>query len=339
MRNKINRGDCLFDFKSLASFIPERLYNALLSADSDIASRITELRIRKNSFVIVVIRNTSFFIDGSGELCDSPYSKALKISKNEFDKAFMEICEYSVHSKLEQLKKGFITLNCGARVGVAATAVYEADRLVSIKNANSINVRIPGEAKGCAEGVLNFLYINSFPSIIVAGAPNSGKTTLLRDIARRLSSGFNNRYRKIAVIDERGELGGFGGHKLDLGINTDVLSGYEKVRGIELASRTLSPEMIICDEVSNINEVRSICYGFESGVSFALSVHASSLNELKRKAVVRELLATGEFSYIVLLDGYTYKPEIIEASEVLDEACGNDSSCSFNNGRRSLCIR
>ncbi len=301
--------------------------------EKSVASKITEIRLRRNSYMLVVIKNTSYFVDYNGDLYETCQNHCVKVNEEDFDKVFMSMCGYSFHSKTEELKNGYLTLDCGARIGVASTAVYDNDSFVSVKNISSLNIRIPREVKSCAKDVVNCLYVNSFPSIIVAGKPNSGKTTLLRDISRSLSSGFNNRYRKITIVDERQELGGAGGF-LDLGINTDVLTCFEKPKGIELAARTLSPEMIICDEVSTLNEVEAIKFGFRSGIKFALSVHAESKSELAEKPVINALLSTGEFSFIVLLEDYSYKAQIIEASEVLCETDGIVNSDSFNNINR-----
>jgi stage III sporulation protein AA len=98
-----------------------------------------------------------------------------------------------------------------------------------------------------------------------------------------------------------------------------VLTAFNKAKGIELATRTLSPEMIICDEISTDDEINSILYAFSSGISFALSVHIGSKQDLYDKPIIRKLLETNEFSYVVLLDNYTYKLEIIEGTEILNE--------------------
>ena len=176
--------------------------------------------------------------------------------------------------------------------------------------------------------ILNLLYINSFPSIIVASAPSGGKTTFLRDFSRLLSGGFNSKYRKVAIIDERNEIAykGANGINADLGMNTDVLTGYPKSEGIEMAIRTLSPEMIVCDEISKSSEVAAMADGFLSGVRFAVSVHASSREEIMNKKIVRELIARNEFDYIVLLNDYTSDFEIMEVSEIRSEIFRNYSS-------------
>ena len=316
------------EIEYIASFFGNELKRVFSVIDVNILSRITEIRIRRNCFLIVVIKNTSYFIDYNGDLYDYPSSCCVFIGSEEFERLFMSLCDYSVYSNAENLKNGFITLENGSRIGVAGTAVYDSQRLVSIKDIYSLNIRIAKQVKNCSEEILNSLYVNTFPSVIIAGRPNSGKTTLLRDMARLLSSGFNNRFAKIAIVDERNEICAkrTGDNSLDVGINTDVLTSFSKAKGIEIATRTLSPDMIICDEAATKEEVDSILFGFSSGVSFALSVHISSKKDLLFKPIIKTLLETREFSYIILLDNHTYKPEIIDAGEIFDEICRNDNS-------------
>ena len=63
------------------------------------------------------------------------------------------------------------------------------------------------------------------------------------------------------------------------------------------------PDIIICDEVSTYEEARAIISGVNSGVSFALSIHARSERELRSKPLLKNLLETGEFGNVVLLSG------------------------------------
>ncbi|MDE6659800.1 MAG: hypothetical protein K2K01_06780, partial [Eubacterium sp.] len=112
----------------------------------------------------------------------------------------------------------------------------------------------------------------------------------------------------------------------DVGINTDVLTGYPKGDGIEMAIRTLSPDIIVCDEISKSSEVEAMADGFLSGVRFAVSVHASSKAEIIHKKIIRELITKNEFDYIVLLNDYTNDFEIMEVSEIRSEIFRNYSS-------------
>ncbi|MGN1202171.1 MAG: hypothetical protein ACI4RF_02665, partial [Eubacterium sp.] len=212
-----------------------------------------------------------------------------------------------------------------SRVGIGAAAVYKDGKMNSVKDINSINIRIAGEHRDCSRKILNLLYTKSTPSIIVAGAVLSGKTTFLRDLSRLLSSGFAGKYRKVAVVDERREISsGF-----DVGINTDVLAGFEKAKGIEIATRTLSPDIIVCDEIGNINELNAIKYGFSTGVSFAVSVHMKNEKQLLSNRIVSQLIATDEFDYIVLLQSFTDKFEIIDLRSEENESNRNDNDNPF----------
>ena len=313
----------------ILTLLDEDISSAFLLADKDILPRICEIRIRRENYLVVVIRNTSYFLTQNGEICEYPAHNCIKTSASCVDKLFLRLCEFSVYSKADDINQGFVTLKNGARVGISGTAVTKNGEIVSVKDISSLNIRIPREVRGCSLSVLNFLYVNSFPSVIVAGPPSSGKTTLLRDMAYQLSSGFNERYRKVAVVDERGELAGKNA-ALSTGVNADILTSFKKARGIEIATRTLSPELIICDEVSRISEVQAIAEAFSSGVSFALSVHIGNECDLYKKTVIRELLKTGEFSYIVLLKGVTYRTEILDAEEVYNEICRLDNRDTRN---------
>ena len=336
----IIEGDCLGELDYIISFLNDDLKTVFSLVDINIQCRINEIRIRKENFVVIVIRNTSYFVDYNGDIYDYPSNNCVFVKKADFDKMYLSFCNYSVYSNSENLKNGFITLDNGSRIGIAGNAVFDKNCILSVQDIKSMNIRIAKDIKGCASSIISFLYVNTFPSIIVAGKPNSGKTTVLRDIARQLSSGFNNKYAKIAIVDERGEICGKNGdnHSLEVGINTDVLTSFPKDKGIEIATRTLSPEMIICDEISTPEEVKSIMYAFSSGIRFALSVHISSKEDMINKPVIRMLLDSREFSYIVLLDNYTYKTEIIDTGEIFDEICRRNNSDNFNNCSRSSLV-
>ncbi len=307
----------------ILSFMGQEVISAFDLLDKDVRRRITEIRVRSENYMMVVFRSTSYFISSCGEIRESPGNDSIRLSREYVDKLFLKFCEYSVYSNTDNIKQGFVTLKNGARIGLTGTAVMNNGEITGVKDITSLNIRIPHEVIGCSDKVLNFLYVNLFPSVIVAGMPSSGKTTLLRDMARQLSSGFAGKYRKVAMIDERCE---FAGRRdvnsaLNVGINTDVLSSFPKTEGIELATRTLSPEMIICDEVSKLSEASAISAAFSSGVKFALSVHIGSKDDLYRKSIIKQLIETGEFSYIILLNGCNYTEEILDAQEVYGEIC------------------
>lgn len=304
---------------SLNTLIPclsDGINAALSQLSAPALNAVTEIRLRKNLPLVLCAGRNVYFITSKGKLLNHCSEYAYKVDEEEFDVVFRRLCNYSVHCEIDNLINGYMTVKGGNRVGVCSTAVKTNGTVTAVKEITSLNIRISKEVKDCAKPILNLLYVNDFPSIIVASPPSGGKTTFLRDFTRLLSGGFNNRYVKTAVIDERNEIAckDDGCITADLGVNNDVITGFSKPEGIEMAVRTLAPQMIICDEVSSLKEIEAMKNGFLSGTAFAVSVHAKSKEQLMNKHIVRNLIATREFSYVVLLKDYTNEFEIMEVS-------------------------
>ena len=326
----IKQGDFMDNISSIINLFPPRLQTILLSFDSGTMSHLTEIRIRRNMPVVIYILKTPYFISSFGKLINHYTDACISVDDNEFDSITDLVCNNSYHTRMNTMINGYVTTAFGSRIGIASTAVYKDGVVTSVKDITSLNIRIAREIFNCARPLLNMLYVNQTPSIIVAGPPSGGKTTFLRDAARILSGGFAESYRKISVIDERGEIAA----GYDLGLNTDVISNFSKAKGIEMAVRTMSPEMIICDEIGNDNELASIKFGFSSGVSFMVSVHAKSKEDLLRRTIIQNLIRLNEFDYIVLLKDYTNQYDVYDISEVAVESGRNFNDNSLFVPRR-----
>lgn len=314
--------------KSLIPSLSDGIAGSISALPNEVLRQLNEIRIRRNQPLILVFGKNCLFITRKGKLLNHYSELAYMVDDEEFELIFRRLSNYSVHSVMDNLTKGFITAEGGNRIGVTSTAVIKEKEIASVKDINSLNLRIANEIKDCSRQILNMLFVNNFPSIIVASPPAGGKTTFLRDFARLLSSGFNSRYRKVVIIDERNEIAykGAAGINADIGLNTDVLTGFPKSVGIEMAIRTLSPDIIICDEISASSEVAAMADGFNSGVRFAVSVHAADNKDLIEKAIIRELILRNEFEYVVMLNDYTNDFEITEVSEIRSEIFRNYSS-------------
>ncbi len=323
-------GEIVKVYEYVKKYLPSTVSNALDNLSKAQQEGLTEIRIRRNMPVVFVINSRTCFVDNRNVSFSVPEKNVLTVTSTDFEDMFNRLCSYSVYSNMNNLKSGYITLENGSRVGVCSSAVYEDEKLVSVKNISSVNIRIPRQAVGCSREVLNKIFADGVCSVIVAGKPSGGKTTLLRDIARELSDGFNNEYKKVAIVDERNELAGKVGNDftLDVGLNTDVITGFEKAKGIENAIRTMSPDVIVCDEIATQKEFDKIRFGFSCGVKFLLSIHIGKKQELFVKPILSDLLSTGEFEKIVLLDE-NYSVKILDAREIFNEICRSGNNHNF----------
>lgn len=295
------------ELKFLDDYFPQNILASLKKYNY-----ISEIRLKKYKPLTIVVDN-KIVVDDS-----------IIIEKNIFEDIFNTFCDYSIYSHIETIKQGYITLKNGARVGICGTAIYDNDHLVSINDITSLVIRIPREITDCSREVIRNMLQGS--SVII-GKPSSGKTTLLRDIARILSDEYNKR---IVLIDERNEIAGKQKDKflMNVGINTDVITGMKKERAIEIAIRTLSPEIIVCDEITTMEELSKIQYGFSCGVDFLLTHHCDSFQQFKNKPIGKALLKENFRNLILLKDNY--KTEVIDL-EKKNEVYWNDFDNSILN--------
>lgn len=292
-------------FEFAVQFLSERLRSAFVSLDDKEKETVREIRLRSCKPVVVITGRGTEFVSRSGRLTRIFSDLVLKTDEKEVEEIFRRLCGYSVHSFRDAINKGYITIAGGHRAGVAGTAVCENGRVTAVRDICAVNLRIAREIKGAANEIYKNEFANGLESVVVAGPPSSGKTTILRDLVRCLSGADRSGIYKTFVCDERGEIAACvsGVEQNDMGINSDIITSYPKAEGILIGLRSFSPDIIICDEIATDEEALAIESGVNSGVHFALSIHARDERELKNKPILKRLLATGAFSKVVLLSG------------------------------------
>lgn len=316
------------NYEYILSFISPRIRLILQNLNLSVIENIQEIRLRSNRPVVIVTSSGSSFVNSNSKITFILSDNCIVSSENEIIDTVNKVCGYSMHSHYEDILNGFVTLPNGSRVGLCGTAVYDKDSVKSVKDISCINFRIPRTVKNVSEPIMERIFSKGVENLIIAGPPSSGKTTMLKDIAYQLSSGRLGKYYKVCVIDERKELFANNSNSLLLGPNTDVISGFEKSVGIAMAVRTLSPEIIICDEIGGENDALKITEGMNSGVKFILSIHANSAEELKRKKQYTDICKSGEFNHTVLLSDSSNPCSIrkfLTYNEVINESSDNSS--------------
>ena len=194
----------------------------------------------------------------------------------EITETVKKMCQNSMYAYKETINAGYIPLANGVRIGVCGSAFCECGRISSIRNITSLSIRIPKRTDNVARALCDMLWHNgNLMSCIIFSPSGVGKTTVLRSVARIFSEGRDP--LRVAVIDTREEIGAFLGGS---GLCIDILRGYPKETGIEIAARTLNAQLIICDEVFGEAESRALCGAVNCGIPIICSAHAGSLNEL-----------------------------------------------------------
>ena len=143
--------DNIFYFISL---FPKFIADIFNSFDANIKNKINEIRLRKNKPIIIYIIDKAYFINPDGSLSTTANEHSLIISENDFEDICNRICNNSYHTNMKSLVEGFITAKNGSRVGVASTAVYKDNKIYSVRDISSLNIRISHEYLNCAKPCL-----------------------------------------------------------------------------------------------------------------------------------------------------------------------------------------
>lgn len=268
---------------------------ALLQVPASVKDQAYDIRLCGGQPVSIWGREGACFLREGGGVARAPVEGLVRTSPEELRRAFLQACGHSVFSHEQELREGYLRLEGGFRAGVCGTAVLEGGRVKSLRDITSLVFRIPRQCLGCGDPL--FLRgADLSKGLLLAGEPASGKTTFLRDVARSLSWGRFSPSRRVAVLDQRGELGAFG-----LGPGADLLRGYPRAAGMETALRCLSPEFLVCDELGEEDLSTVSRYAF-AGAGLLATLHGGE-EDLLRRPLAKALLETGAFQTVACLQG------------------------------------
>lgn len=298
--------------KALSVF-PDRLKKTVMTAAKYLTD-IFEIRLIADVSVYFFTKNGIRFVDRNGNITHVPDENTLRPLESELDELIDRAIGFSGFSHEKELENGFITYAGAIRMGICSSGGKDS---FSAGRVSSVSIRIPCSDSLSVCSVPDSVLLDFNNGLLVAGAPGCGKTTLLRNIARKLSDGMTGEYKKVCVIDERGELSG----NEVLGSCTDVIKGKSKALSIWHALRLMSPQYMICDEIGSLEETKAVLDGLNSGVSFVASMHARSITSLIRRKQFRILFDENVFDKVIFLSAsYPGKVErVFSYGEITDE--------------------
>ncbi|MHC1722210.1 MAG: stage III sporulation protein AA [Aminipila sp.] len=275
------------NIESILNKMPQDLEKTFRALPDTIINHAEEFRFRIGQPISIISLNEEYHIS---------YAVDYEMLNNLINR----LLNYSYYAYETELANGYITIEGGHRVGVCGKAVLEKENVRLIKDISSLNIRCSREVIGASEECLKKILKNdgSIHNTLIVSPPKCGKTTLLRDLIRNLSSkGF-----RVGVCDERSEIAGSykGKTCYDLGPRTDILDGCPKEQGIIMLIRAMSPNIIATDEIGKSADIYAIEAAMCAGINLITTIHGNSYEDVLNSAI-GSLVKKGIFSCIIFL--------------------------------------
>lgn len=225
-----------------------------------------------------------YYIGTGGALIKTTLG-SMCLTERQMDELIERLTKSSLYAVKDEIKNGYITIEGGHRAGLAGTAVTDNGRVEFIKNISAVSIRLAREVPGAADALLPF----ALParSVLLVSPPGCGKTTMLRDLARGLSS----KGLTVAIADERCEIAAMhnGRSVFDLGSRAAVLDNCPKNEAMLMLLRSMSPDVIVTDEIGTQKDAEAIRTITNSGIAVIASIHGRDMRQLMRRRHIGEL--------------------------------------------------
>lgn len=279
--------------ETIFNFLPKNIAALIDQIPPNQKDELEEIRIRINRPIEITLKGAPRFL-------------SYIIQPDDAFHLMNKISHFSIYTLEEELKRGYITVSGGHRIGLAGKVILEEGKVKAIRDVSSFNIRIAREKVGIAETIIPFVFKGNWMHTMVIGPPQTGKTTLLRDIARIISTGNMKEgihASKVGIVDERSEIAGCvnGVPQLTFGHRLDVLDACPKAEGMMMMIRSMSPDVLIVDEIGRKEDAEAIQEAVHAGIKLIMTTHGTSMEEIRKRPSLREILDQRIFQRFVVL--------------------------------------
>ncbi len=294
-------------FNNVLDYLSKNIRGMVQSVPDDAKTRIEEIRLRNGCPLSVYLDGRDFFISRDNKMTES-LEEAYIVQNDDINNSFQLITNHSIYAFSEDIRKGYITITGGHRVGIGGKVVYDNRGIEIINSISSLNIRIARQKKGISDHIIPYLLDanKNIHNTLIISPPQCGKTTLLRDMVRNLSNGKSKTYRgfKISLIDERSEIAGLYNARpqMDVGLRTDVLDGCMKSDGIMIVIRAMSPDIIAVDEIGGSEDINAIDEALRAGIKLVATIHGDGLKDINHRSNLKKLIDERIFQRFIILD-------------------------------------
>ena len=240
-------------------YFPSRLNSDLKNIEFE---NLIELRIRIGFPIIAKTINNRILLNKT-------------VYKSDIEYIINELTEHSIYAHNDKILQGYLIDKSGTRIGLTGECVFDKDKIISIKNISSLNIRFSKKINNCSKEILNkIIYNGQVLNTLIISPPTKGKTTILKDLIEKINS--IDKY-SILLIDERGEFATITGK------NIDSIRFCNKNYAFSIAIRSMAPDIVITDEISSSEDWAYLVNAVNCGVNIIATCHGSSLKNIRNK--------------------------------------------------------